>query len=70
MAWVDIKSSNINKIKYEDTTNTLSIKFNSGYVYEFIGVEKAVYQSLLKASSKGKFFHQNIKNKHEYKKIM
>ena len=70
MAWVRVNSSNIQKVKYDSGTSTLSIGFNSGYVYEYQDVPKGVYDSLLKSSSKGKFFHQHINKSYEYKKIM
>lgn len=39
----------------------LVVKFNSDDVYIYDNVKKELYEELLKAESKGKFFHKNIK---------
>lgn len=64
---IKVVSSDIDKIGYEN--NTLYILFNSGSLYKYIDVKFEVYNALLKATSKGKFFNQYIKNNYNYQRI-
>lgn len=64
---IKVESSNLYSIGYEN--NTLYILFNSGGLYKYMNVDFVVYKELLNATSKGKFFHQYIKNNYNYQKI-
>ena len=55
-----VSSSNISSVGYED--GILEVHFHSGGVYQFDNVPRSVYESLLTAPSKGKFFHKYIEN--------
>ena len=48
--------------------DNLVIKFNNGGIYEYKGAA-VEFENLLNASSKGKYFHENVKNKYPYLKI-
>lgn len=48
--------------------NDLIIKFNSGSAYKYINAANE-YQNLINSSSKGKYFHQYIKNNYQCIKI-
>jgi hypothetical protein len=48
--------------------NTLTIGFVNGNIYEFYGVSPETYQSLVEATSPGKFFLTEIKGKYDYAK--
>lgn len=58
-----VVSSNISKIGYEESTNTLTVVFKTGARYEYSGVSKDIYEGILKAESAGKFFKANILDK-------
>nr|WP_228859692.1 KTSC domain-containing protein [Xenorhabdus sp. PB61.4] len=48
----------------------MEIGFHDGGVYQYYAVPSRVYQGLMNASSKGKYFHQYIRNSYQYKKII
>ena len=56
-----VQSSNIASVGYDPATSTLEIEFHSGGVYQYLGVSREVYEGLMKAASKGSYFHHNIK---------
>lgn len=67
MNMIPVDSSNLSSVGYED--NTLYVSFNHGGTYSYSGVPQSVYQNLLNASSKGKYFAANIKNSYPFKKL-
>lgn len=64
-----VVSSNLNSIGFDPQTNTLEIEFNDNSVYHYFGVPEQVYLALLGASSHGKYFHANIRDRYPTKKI-
>ncbi len=62
MKMISVASTNISSIGYEGTT--LHIRFNSGGLYAYYNVPSSVYNGLMGASSKGKYFHANIKGRY------
>jgi hypothetical protein len=42
-------------------TEVLEIEFKSGSLYAYTGVPKSVYDGLIAAPSKGKYFHVHVK---------
>lgn len=56
---VYVNSSDLNAVEYNQ--GILRIRFNSGGIYDYYNVPITVYQELLNASSKGKYFHAHIK---------
>lgn len=68
-AYIPVKSSNIDGIKYDGDTQTLHVKFLSGDTYRYEGVSPHKYQALMAAPSKGKHIHTNIKGLHPHSKV-
>ncbi len=64
-----ISSSNIRSIGYEPESGTLEIEFHGGGVYQYFDVPQSVYNALMSASSRGSFFHGNVRDKYRYTKI-
>lgn len=65
-----IQSSNISSVGYDPIASTLEIEFHSGGIYQYYGVPRHVYDGLMKAESKGSYFHHNIKMAgYPYKKV-
>lgn len=62
-----VESSNIASIGYE--TDTLEIEFLNGGVYQYFDVPQHVYDGIMTADSKGKYFHANIKGVYRYAKL-
>jgi len=64
-----VTSSNIASIGYEEACEILEIEFRSGSVYRYYNVPKAIFDTLMTAGSKGKFFHMYIKPAYPYEKV-
>lgn len=62
MNYVPVSSSNIAAIAYDDEGRMLGVKFNHGGEYWYHGVPSSVYQSFLRAVSKGTFFGAFVRN--------
>ncbi len=66
---IPVKSSNIDSVGYDDNNKVLEIEFHSGGVYQYSKVEQELYDKLMRASSKGQFFHRFIKDIFPTKKV-
>jgi len=62
-------SASLHWASYNFDTQTLALKFRSGSLYRYERVPKPIYQGLLKAFSKGLFFHRYIYNCYPFEKI-
>ena len=77
MELVSVNSSNIKQIWYEEDVYislnrkipVLRVVFTNGGVYDYYQVPKYLHVGLMKAESKGKYFHKNIKNQFHYEKV-
>ncbi|MBP7831024.1 MAG: KTSC domain-containing protein [Kiritimatiellae bacterium] len=63
-----VDSSTIDKIGYDAASQVLTITFDNGETYNYKKVPEKTYKALMKAKSKGKYFHKNIKDKFESEK--
>jgi hypothetical protein len=62
MKRIPVESSNLESVGYDPKNAILEIEFKSGGVYEYSGVSQDVYDDLMNAESKGKYFNHHIKN--------
>ncbi|MRI64720.1 KTSC domain-containing protein [Ornithobacterium rhinotracheale] len=62
---IPVRSSVIRAIDYNHSTMQLYINFRSGYTYVYHRVPKSVFNGLLRAPSKGKFFNRYIRGRFE-----
>lgn len=63
-------SSQIKSIGYEDVDECLYIEFNrGGDTYRYSGVPADEYEKFLSSTSKGQYFHKNIKTQYHAVKI-
>ena len=69
MQMIQVSSSNINSIGYDKNLEVLRIEFHEGNLYEYYNVPEIIHSSLMSSTSKGSYFHENIKGKYEYKEI-
>lgn len=60
------KSTNLLKAEYDPSMEVLTLHFRKGGVYEYIEVDRKVYDGLLEAKSAGRYFHTDIKGKYEF----
>lgn len=63
-----VSSTDVAEIGYDVPTMTLEVAFHRGGVYQYFDVPEIVYQEFMRADSKGKFLHANIKNSYRYTK--
>ncbi len=66
---ISIRSSNIVSVGYDGVSERLEIEFDNG-VYQYSSVPMAVHSGLMSASSAGRYFHENIKDKYTCVKVM
>jgi len=67
--WIDVSSSQIVKISYDEKAETLYIEFKRNLVYSYHGVTLQEFLNFKASESKGKFFYKNIKSVKPYKKL-
>jgi hypothetical protein len=63
-----VQSSNLKEVGYDAVARVLEIEFHSGGIYQYSNVPETIYLGLLGASSKGSYFHDNIKERYPYRK--
>jgi hypothetical protein len=64
-----VESSNLASVGYDETEKILEIQFHSGGVYQYEDVEKEVFDELMNANSKGRFFIGRIKGEYNYWRV-
>jgi hypothetical protein len=69
MKRVQVSSSNVASVGYDDESRTLEIGFHNGSVYQYFDVPRAVYESLISADSAGSYLHQNIKGVYRFARV-
>jgi hypothetical protein len=65
-----VSSTSIRSVGYDEGTETLEIEFQSGGVYEYYGVPERVHAELLTASSRGGYFHDNVRGEYDYARLL
>ncbi len=66
---ISFASSNIRSAGYDADECTLEIAFHSGGVYRYLGVSLNVWDAFQRASSKGSYFHDWIKDRYRHVKL-
>lgn len=62
-------SSTIEAVGYHPENGDLHIQFKHGGHYLYHQIEPKVFEQLMGAKSKGKFFHGVIKGRHKFTKL-
>lgn len=60
------ESSNVAGFGYEEASQTLTVGFKNGSMYDYFDVPVFVYESMKYAPSKGQFLTQEIKGNYRY----
>ena len=66
---VAVVSSTLESVLYEEEAEVLVVTFRGGRSYEYYGVDAGVYQNLMRAEHKGKYFNAHIRNVYECERI-
>ena len=61
MEMIRASSSAMSAVGYDAQTRRMKITFFRGHSYDFCGVSQQVFDSLLRASSKGSYYNDFIK---------
>ena len=64
-----VNSTSIAGIGYHARLQVLEIAFRSGAVYRYVAVPPALFEALMKAESKGRYFTQHIRNRFEFHRM-
>jgi hypothetical protein len=59
-----VESSALAAVGYSRRLRALEIEFRNGAIYRYLEVEPHVYEALLNAASKARFYDQNIRRKY------
>jgi hypothetical protein len=59
-----VSSSSVSSVGYDPKTRTLELEFHSGSVYEYSEVPPEVFQGLMEAPSKGRYFANEIRGQY------
>lgn len=57
-----LDSTTLRSVSYAPDHRLLTLEFHSGKVYEYLDVPTQIYQDLLQADSKGRYFNLHIRN--------
>jgi hypothetical protein len=68
MERVSLESTSLKSVAYDEETLTLEVEFVEGGIYQYSGVPLELYEELINAESKGRFYVGNIRNAFPYKK--
>ncbi len=69
MQRVVVESTTVGAAAHDAQTAVLELQFRNGAVYQYFLVPRPVYRDLLRAPSKGRYFHQNIRGRYPYRRI-
>jgi len=70
MERIRVKSSDLRSVGYDESTQILEIEFHHGGIYQYFGVSKKIYDSLIKSVlSHGEYYDRFIKNRYRHMKI-
>lgn len=62
----EVDSTVIGAVGY---SRVLEIRFESGRIYQYYDVPEDIYEGMLAAESKGKYFNSHIRGKFAYQEI-
>ena len=66
---VSVQSSNIKHAVFNTVTESLTITFNNGSIYEYDKVPWNKFTKFRMSESQGKYFNEHIGKVHKYKKV-
>jgi len=64
-----LDSSSLHSVGYVAQTSTMEVAFRNGSVYRYFGVPLKVYEDLLSADSKGRYFIAAIRTSFRFQRI-
>lgn len=65
MEMIRVRSSAILAVGYDPGAQQMRIQFHEGHTYTFCRVPKSIFDGLLAAGSKGRYYDQNIRDRYQ-----
>jgi hypothetical protein len=69
MDMINVASSNVASIGYDEDTATLAVQFLNGATYQYFDVPEAEFKGLRGAESVGKYLNEHIKGTYRFSKV-
>lgn len=70
MEMINVESTNLEAIGYDEGQNILHVQFKHGGTYQYFSVDKSIYDGFFNAESQGKYFDLNVKKAgYEFSKV-
>lgn len=66
---IEVSSSNIQSVGYDESSQTVCVRFLNGSLYAYRGVPEHEFEGLKNAPSVGSYLHRNFKNVYPYERI-
>jgi len=64
MQMIPVSSSAIRAVGYDSQSRRMKIEFTQGDTYDFCRVPQHIYDGLMRSSSKGGYYNDNIKDRY------
>ena len=64
-----LDSSSIASAGYDAAARVLEVEFKNGGLYRYRDVPREIFEGLLSAASKGRFFLERIRGKYDYERV-
>ena len=64
-----VDSTTMRSVGYEAQSRILEIEFDSGAVYQYLDVAARIYEELMGAESKGRYFNNEIRDGYSYVEV-
>lgn len=64
-----LHSSVLLAVAFSESKKILELEFRSGSIFQYLDVPPSVYQDLLNAESKGRFYNRRIKKHYKSQKV-
>jgi hypothetical protein len=64
-----VRSSNLQSVCYDHEGCVLEVEFHDRHVYQYRGVRSPTFESLMRAWSKGSYFHAYIKDRYACRQV-
>ena len=65
-----VESTTLATVGYDESLKRLELEFCSRAVYLYFGVPAAVFEALLDAPSKSRYFNRTIRGRYPYRQIL
>lgn len=66
---MNVQSSALSDIQYDDRDERLTVRFVSGGRYAYFGVPPQEHRAFMGASSKGRFFQRHILDRYPFARL-